>query len=273
MNSKTLCMGLLLSLNVWAQGLNEVYARADKAVAEKRYDEALELYKQAFGKDPKSSKALSNIGWIYNEQRKYETAARWLRQAQKLAPGDYEIQCELGFAAHKLGQSQEALKAFTQATTLKPDLARAWQGLGDAQHELKRDYKAATQAYLKAIEAGSKEWLVLYRLGWGLNQMEQFESAAGYLKKAVEVQPKAAVVWLEWGYALMNNQQLPEAAEALTRAVVLDPNLKLGRLYLGQVFLQQGRRDLVQNEIDSLRQLDEPSARKLEELLKASPQK
>jgi tetratricopeptide (TPR) repeat protein len=258
---------LALVTGAWAQpapALTEMLAKAEKLVSEKRLDEALEQYKTVFGQDERSTTALFNIGWIYNEQRKYDSASRWLKKGAQIDPQDAKIQHELGFAYAKLDNAGACIDAYSKACQLKPDRAASWVGLGDAQYEMKKDYSAAASAYLKAVEAGANSAATLYRLGWCQNHLNQFDKAQANLKKAADLEPKSAAIWLEWGYALLRNQQPSEAVQALTRANLLDPKQRLGHLYLGRAYLKLGNKKQALRQVDELRGLHLETARQLD---------
>ncbi len=269
---KTILLATLLAGALAAQeqpkSLEDLHRTAKQSVTEKNLDQALEQYKGIVTKDPKSVEALFNIGWIYNEQKKFATAVRWLKQAAEAAPQDIRVQSELGFALSKLNHVDGAIDAFTKATVIKPDSLAAWIGLGDANFELKKDSKAASAAYFKAIELGNVASSTYYRLGWCLNDLNQYPEAAAQLKKAAALEPKSATVWLEWGYALLRSKQYDEAVQALTRATVLDPKERLGRLYLGRTYLLMKNKPQVVKQIQELKVLDGKAADALNEELR-----
>ena len=263
---------LVLLSGAWAQptSVPELLSSAEKLVSEKRLEEALEQYKNVFGQDERSTTALFNIGWIYNEQHKYDSATRWLKKGAQVDPKDAKIQHELGFAYAKLNNAGGSIDAYSKACQLKPERAASWVGLGDAQFEMKKDYSAAANAYLKAIEVGANSAATLYRLGWCQNQLDQFDKAQANLKKAADLEPKSAAIWLEWGYALLRNNQPSEAAQALTRANVIDPKLRLGHLYLGRAYLKMGNKKQAQRQVEELKELDLESARQLDAEIRKS---
>lgn len=273
---KTLLLAALLTGALAAQeqpktqNLEELHKVAKQSVTQKNLDQALEQYKDIVARDPKSVEALFNIGWIYNEQKKFDTAARWLKQASEVGPPDIRVQSELGFAMSKLNNAEGAIEAFTKATQIKPDSPTAWVGLGDANFELKRDSKSASAAYLKAIELGNNSSTTYYRLGWCLNDLNQSNLAAPQLKKAAALEPKSASIWLEWGYSLLKSKQYEGALEALTRATTLDPKERLGHLYLGRTFLVMKNKAQVKRQIAELKSLDAALSRQLEDELKAA---
>lgn len=239
--------------------------QADTLVEAGRLDEALQSYKGFHGKYPESARALYQIGWIYNEQNKFDTASRWLKKAAELSPRDAAIQLELGYALYKLKNTEASLAAYRLASQLQADFLEAWVGQGDLLFELKKDYAGAIQAYARAIELGSQEASIYYRKGWAHNELKQFKESEGLLKKAVELDPKLAPAWLEWGYSLLRNQRNEEAVQALNRASQLDPKLALAHFYLGRTYLQMGEQEQAAASLRKLRPLDAIRAQQLEQ--------
>lgn len=250
------------------QSLPDLDKAAKQAVTDKKFDQALEYYRVISEREPKSAEAFFQMGWVYNEQKKFDTAVRWLKKAAELDPQDLRIQSELGFAYGKLNNVEGSLEAFTRATQLKPDSPSAWIGLGDANFELKKDSKAASAAYLKAIELGNNSSSTYYRLGWCFNDLNQSDLAAPQLKKAAALEPKSGSIWLEWGYSLLKTKKYSEAVEALTRATSLDPKERLGFLYLGRTYLVMKNKAQVKRQIELLKPLDAKLASQLEDELK-----
>jgi tetratricopeptide (TPR) repeat protein len=266
------CLCLALSLSLSAQPANrsvaEILASGEKFVKEKQLDQALEEYRAALLKDPKSATALYNIGWIYNEQNKFDSAARFLKQGLEKYPGDYNFHNELGYAHYKLGNQEGAIASYTRATELKPDSASAWLGLADVLYEMKKDAPGAAAAYEKAIANGASGAAAFYRVGWAYNDQKQFEKALPHLKKAAELEPRSAPVWLEWGYSLLRLERSEEAVQALTRALSLDNKLRLGFVYLGRAYIQLGQKDKAKAQAEALRSLDPVAAKELDAEIK-----
>ena len=266
--SLILALALTLAAGAQEQSLEDLNKAAKQSVQDKNLDQALDQYRAMASKDPKAVEPVFQIGWIYNEQKKFGTAVIWLKQASELDPLDIRVQSELGFAYSKLNNAEGAIEAFNKATQIKPDSPNAWLGLADANYELKKDSKAAAAAYQKALELGNSASSTYYRLGWCLNDLNQHAEAAAQLRKAAALEPKSATVWLEWGYALLRSKQYDEAVQALTRATTLDPKERLGRVYLGRTYLLMKNKPQVVRQIQELKVLDAKSADALNEELR-----
>jgi len=268
---KRVCLSFWLSasLALWVWGeptltVEALLRSAQQLRSESRLDEALEKYRQVLSREPTSITALYNLGWICNEQRKYESAVTWLKRGCELDPSHASMWCELAFAYYKLANIESSIQSYRRASELNQESSAPWVGLGDVQYELRKDSQAAIQAYLKALELGSKSALVKYRLGWSYNDLGEFEKAIPYLQQASELEPRSPGVWLEWGYALLRTSRYDQAVTALKQAVLLDPNLRLGHLYLGRAYILMGNLQGASGEIQALQKIDVESARQLE---------
>lgn len=235
-----------------------------KLIAEKNLDQALAEYRSALQLEPNSLTALYNVGWIYNEQNKFDTAARFLKEATEKHADDYRLQTELGFALYKLGNADAALAAYEKATHLNAQSANGWLGLADVLYELKKDSARAAPAYARAVENGAKGVTPLYRLGWCYNDQNQFKEAVEALQKAAAVNSEQPAVWLELGYSQLKLKRFEAAVTSLNRSIALDKKQKLAHLYLGRAYLGLGQKDKVRSVVQTLRGIDADAAGELQ---------
>ena len=244
---------------------------AQRLVSLNHLVEALQQFQAILVLEPDCGQALFGAGWIYNQQRKYDRAIATLARGCQLSPSQSSMHSELAYAHYKLGNIEGALQAYSQACQLEPTNARLWVSLGDVNFELKKDSQAASVAYRKAVELGSLDGSVFYRLGWCCNDLGQFEEALAPLRRASQLHPKAAAVWLELGYSLLRCGRSQESVQALVQANVLEPKLRLGHLYLGRAYLQLGQSAQAREQVEALKSIDIESARQLEVEITRSP--
>ena len=106
----------------------------------KNYDDAIEDYKRALKLDPTYPDANKNIAIAYRDAGKYygekkndlSKAIKYLKEAFKLTPDDYETVRLLGVAYAVSGNNDKAIYYFTKAVELEPDNAGAYVNLGNA---------------------------------------------------------------------------------------------------------------------------------------------
>ena len=91
-------------------GLLERYAaEGERALAERRYDEAARAYERLRDLSPGTAEVHAKLGLIYYQERDYEHAVPALRRAMKLKPTLPKLDVLLAMCLSELGQYREAL--------------------------------------------------------------------------------------------------------------------------------------------------------------------
>jgi tetratricopeptide (TPR) repeat protein len=109
------------------RGLGDVY---DQLL--KQNEDAITYYEMAVQKDPDNSKrCYYTLGWLYNDEEKYDDAATILQKAVQYKPHDKDNRIELGFAYYKLKKYDDALVQLKKAVELDENskLGYYYQGL------------------------------------------------------------------------------------------------------------------------------------------------
>jgi tetratricopeptide (TPR) repeat protein len=149
-----------------ADALAEKNRRANQALAENRFGEAIALYRELVKAlpdnpglrmnlgialdragqpsaaipefervtraTPSSAAAWFLLGLAYQQLNQPQQALAPLREAVRLDPNDGNALLELGDAELTTGAARGAVRDFGALTILKPDLPKAWEGLGRA---------------------------------------------------------------------------------------------------------------------------------------------
>ncbi len=104
------------------------------------YEQAIDNYKSALKLDPSYSDANKNIAIAYRDAGKYygekkndlPNAIKYLNEAYKMTPDDYETVRLLGVAYAVSGNNEKAIYYFSKAVELEPDNPGAYKNLGNA---------------------------------------------------------------------------------------------------------------------------------------------
>jgi tetratricopeptide (TPR) repeat protein len=170
----------------------------------------------------------------------YGTAVTEFQAAEKAAgekdQNRHLVLAKLGESYENAGRYEEAVNAYQQAVTVKPDVPGYYNNLGNNLarvgkiQEAGASYeKSATLDPANAANAWRNFGIVLYNVG-------RMKEAVGPLKKAIELDPKNAQGWYLLGAALVNLMDSkqegdkvipilqPGTIEAYQKAVELDPN-------------------------------------------------
>jgi tetratricopeptide (TPR) repeat protein len=168
-----------------------------------------------------------------------------VQEAQKAAPEKdpnvHLFWARMGEAYDLAGRNDEAINAYQQAVTLKPDTAGYYNNLGNV---LARSGKIddARAAYTKSAELDPPGAALAWRnFGISLYQAGRMQEAVEPLKKAAEIDPKNAQTWYLLGACLVASADYkqvgdkmqvtlkPGTIEAYQKAVELDPSGTWGK--------------------------------------------
>jgi Tfp pilus assembly protein PilF len=98
-----------------------------------RTSEAIAAYDRALAVDPLDARVLNNLGAVYNNLRRPESARPLLRRAVAREPRFLEAQMNLGVAEAMAGDLAGAERAFAAALSIQPDHAFARTALEDVR--------------------------------------------------------------------------------------------------------------------------------------------
>jgi tetratricopeptide (TPR) repeat protein len=167
------------------------------------------------------------------------------QEANKVAPekdpNHHLFWARMGEAYDLAGRNDDAVNAYQQAVTLKPDNASYYNNLGNV---LARAGKIddARVAYTKSAELDPPNAGFAWRnFGISLYQSNRMQEGVEPLKKAVEIDPKNAQSWYLLGACLVASADYkqvgdkvevtlkPGTIEAYQKALELDPNGTWGK--------------------------------------------
>jgi tetratricopeptide (TPR) repeat protein len=147
---------------------------------------------------------------------------------------------EQGLALAADGRFADAALAFCRAIKIDPQLAEAYQDLGEVLLPLERLQEAA-DCFCRAIELQPVYPEAYNHLGVVLKKQERLPEAEECLRQAIAQKGDYAVAFHNLGNCLKAAGRLAEAEEAYLRAIGLDPELALSRYSLATLYLSQGQ--------------------------------
>ena len=96
--------------------------------AEKKFNEAIELYRQSIAQSRSLPFVWNNLGVLYMDAQNYVPAAEAFRNAADLDPNDPRPLENLGTLYHRVGRDAEALRYFGEALARDPSWLPALRG-------------------------------------------------------------------------------------------------------------------------------------------------
>jgi len=191
-----------------------------------------------------------NVGMQYLLGNKLDRALPYLIEAQRLEPGQADVEYGLGQALLKAGRAAEALphlRRGVDAGTTNPvagyDLAVALQTTGDL---------AGAAQVIQNIQPAPKDtaevWLRIGRLAAAVKAPEV---ATRFFKRGAELAPADAGARLQYGLNLLVLNRLYEAASEFAAATRLDPRDADALAHLAYCELMLGRTDEARRHADA----------------------
>src|SRR5260370_18267584 len=169
------------------------------------------------------------------EDRKYQEAADLFAKAVAADPADYAANFHLALSYSLLGKAPEAIPVYKKVLDLKPGLYEAELNLGI----LLAGRKPAAEAipYLQsAAEKRPKEYRPRFYLAKALLESGDLAKAEESYKMAAEMDPKSAAAQVGWAHAQARQNRLPDAAEHFRQAAALDASYRDSLLELASLF-------------------------------------
>ncbi|MGD9257523.1 MAG: tetratricopeptide repeat protein, partial [Gammaproteobacteria bacterium] len=178
------------------------------------YATAKEMAEKALSVDPESAQSYVGLGWLARVDGDYETAARHIEQALKLAPNDDKVlnaaavllgdllrpeedlriqkllverdpvnpsaYHNMGVVFYSLGNMDAAVASFDKALTLSPDMILAgwWRAY---LHCVQKEYQTCLDAYASVAELAGNEAARLLGEAIALHGMGREEDSASAL--------------------------------------------------------------------------------------------
>ncbi|HUI08152.1 MAG TPA: tetratricopeptide repeat protein [Verrucomicrobiae bacterium] len=111
---------------------------------QKHYEQAVEYFRQALRNQPNLLEAHINLGFVLAVMGRYEESLGQFRQALQINPDSAEIHNDLGVALMKKGSIEEAIQHFSEALRVRPDFADAAHNLQAAREVQKNPARSST---------------------------------------------------------------------------------------------------------------------------------
>ena len=164
-----------------------------------------------------------NMGISLMRHQKYAEAKEYFSKALAEEPGYYEAYMHLGNACVNLGELDDAVKAFINALTAKPDSGETLFSLGNV-YFLQDNYVRAIKYYNKAEAVGFcpvDMYLIMAEIFENAGDAEQ---TLRCLNRALKVSPLRGDVWRKKVLTLLESEKFDAAEEALNEFTELLPD-------------------------------------------------
>jgi tetratricopeptide (TPR) repeat protein len=171
-------------------------------------------------------------------------AVRLLEKALGRNPRDFWLSYQLGVALTQLKppRNAEAVRFYTAAVALRPDVPSLWVNLGGAL-ALQGRLAEAIAAFNKALEYKPDFALAHYSLGIARLRADEMAAGRKSLEEAMRLRPDFAPAHYALGNLLARQRSFDEAEKHLREAIRLKPNYADAHNDLANILALRGQPD------------------------------
>ena len=185
--------------------------------------EALQLFNEALGINPRSAEANLNLGNVLAEAGRAEEALVSYDHALAIRPEFAEALYCRGNALQTLKRHEEALASYDRALAIVPDRAEVLNNRGNTLHDLKR-YEEALASYDKALVIMPSVALLHNNRGITLRGLKRLDQALASLDQALAIEPDYVEALNNRGNTLQDLQRYEEALASFDLALASSPD-------------------------------------------------
>jgi Tfp pilus assembly protein PilF len=178
----------------------EMLEKAENAMKEERYDDAITLYNQLIEKFPSVFQLFLNIGYAQMKKGDLDSALNSFQvvlKRLKERDGDFSKEPETAF------------KAFTA-------IGEVWIK--------KDDFEKARESFEEALKISPKDEALAYSVGDIYFTNQKVDEAIKYFELAVSIKPDWWKPYSKLGYCYLNKGDIEKALQYFKKALEVDPN-------------------------------------------------
>jgi arylsulfatase A-like enzyme/Flp pilus assembly protein TadD len=214
--------------------------RANTAIRERRFAEALPVLRDVLAQDGRNAFALVSLGGAYMALNDYRAAIAAYRRYLDLVPTSATVHGLIASCYEHLGDRQNVVREAEAALAIDPRFsdARVLKSAALAA----QGHRAAALAEMKAaVDADPTAARLRFELGRLLGEAGEAEAAEAQYRAALELQPDYAPALAGLGTLYARTGRYELAAQMLGRAVTVAPRQDEARYNLATVYERLGR--------------------------------
>lgn len=214
-----------------------------------RIDSAQLAYEKSLALDPEDLLNLDSFANFLYRQGRFEEAAQVWRRVVRLAPDHYAALTNLGASLAGSGETTEAIAMYQQAIAIRPTYM-AWSNLGTTYEEAGRRDEAI-DAFIRAIEVNSSDWLAWGNLaysyslknGFDAQTIATYEQAILLAEESRESNPRDPYVHSDLSLYYAKTSESALALQRIETALALAPDVADIKAAAAEVYELDGQRE------------------------------
>jgi len=216
--------------------------RANTAVRDRRFAEALPVVREVLAEDPRNAFARVVMGSAHMGMEHYPEAITWFKRYLELVPTSAYAHHWLAVCYLKMGDRDNALREAAAALAIDPRFTDARIIRGGVL-AARGEYDAAIKELRTAVDTDPAKPMLRLDLAKVLGEAGRTTEAESEYAALLKLKPDDATALIGLGVLQAKTGDTDAAARSLRRALEIDPTQDGARYDLAQVLETQGRRD------------------------------
>lgn len=186
----------------------------------------------------KLGEAYSNLGILYEKQKKFDSALKFLKKSIKIKPKYYEAHFNIATLYAKQEEYEKAITYFLKALKINKNF-NLLRNLAKTYFNLKQYEKSYTYNQM-ALDFEPNDNESLNRHGTILINQEKYEEALEFYKKLIKIIPNSAEVYFNLGISYRGLNQIEDEIQSYRKALIIDQNSPEPNHNLSLYLLREG---------------------------------
>lgn len=217
---------ILFFLHIWRIELFSQediwFAKAEQALNENRYDDAVEYYSKIIEKNPKNIDAFFNRGIANMFMKNAKAAIDDFDRTIELDPKSADAYNNRGFVNEEIGYKLKAIADYDMAIKLNPKLVNAYINRGFLYLK-DTSYTKAINNLSKAIKLNPKSDEAYFHRGCAYYKLKDYLKSIPDFEKAEQNGMKNSKLYYNWGNSYYKLEKYEKASEIYTKGLERNP--------------------------------------------------
>lgn len=203
--------------------VTQLFELGNSYMAEKKYDQAIDTYRELLKIEPMHPSALANLGGSLANTKRFQEALEAYKSAIELNPGYAPFHVDLGGVYMSLRRWDESLAELNEAIRLDPNRGDTYNMLGFLFDNTRR-FDEALAANKKACELAPENPANFHNLGLTYMKLGRPAEAVAPLEKALKMAPSYQSARYHLANAFSKLRKYRESVDSYTKLLERDPD-------------------------------------------------
>lgn len=193
---------------------------------EKRYNEALTEYKKAEALNPANINNKINIGTLYQEQNKYDSALNTYNDILRSQPKNINVLINKAKCLKAQRKTEDAISTYKTVLNIEPENTIAKTELFELVKNNMSEQEVLDFMY-KDIMSGQLTADKCYEFAYELHKAKKLDDALNYYKQAIAMNDKYTDAYVNSAQIYREKKNYNAASEMIKKAKAIEPDNKV----------------------------------------------